>query len=293
MKPKIGVLIYTYDRTDDARINMEIIRMTWRKSSLLNAVTLVHAFNGEKNWWNEKYLEDRLVYCENPGHFKGAEILINNGMKEFKDNYPDTDYVIVVASDTWCVKPEYIEDVILNMQKSRKYLATCSWGDMNYPSMFKSGMSVDFFIVDFKWASRCNFFPLGYAEFIEKYSELFLFQNMEICLENVFVLRFKQAIRNSVKIPSENLRGRITYEHIHHLVEREPVHYFEKTFFRRSRGERKRRMYWEAMGLITHHEPEPKQKVLREWNLNLGKEGQRFLSTKDLSYFNRAINRPG
>ncbi len=32
---KIGVLIYTYNRTDDARINMEIIRNEWSRFEII------------------------------------------------------------------------------------------------------------------------------------------------------------------------------------------------------------------------------------------------------------------
>lgn len=34
---KVGVLIYTYNRVDDAKINMELIREVWEKKENLRA----------------------------------------------------------------------------------------------------------------------------------------------------------------------------------------------------------------------------------------------------------------
>src|SRR3989338_6988898 len=95
---KIGVLIYTYNRTDDARINMEIIRNTWQKSEMLKDVVIVHAFNGEKEWWPEEYLEDELLYLPNPGHYAGAALLIDEGIKTFQNKFQDVDYVIILET---------------------------------------------------------------------------------------------------------------------------------------------------------------------------------------------------
>ena len=88
---KIAVLLYTYNRIDDARINMEIIRNLWSQHPLLKNITIVHSYNGDKTLWPEKYLEDDLLYLDNPGHFAGAEILVNEGVKYISENYHDKD----------------------------------------------------------------------------------------------------------------------------------------------------------------------------------------------------------
>ena len=44
----IGVLIYTYNRVDDAKINMDIIRNVWEKSKYFENVKIIHSFNGGK-----------------------------------------------------------------------------------------------------------------------------------------------------------------------------------------------------------------------------------------------------
>ncbi len=285
----IGVLMYTYNRTDDARINMEIIREVWSKNPLFKNVTLIHTFNGQKEWWPTKYLEDELLYLDNPGHFAGAELLINKGIELFQTKYPDTDYVITLASDTWCVKPDYLEHVISEMTRLKKPLATCGWGTIKEPNMFEVGMALDFNIINLKWATTFGVFPIGYKEFVKKYSDLFLFQDKIIYLERVFALRFKQAVLKSVSLPSENLINKLAYEHVYHLREREPIHIPVKKFFKKIKTERT--MYNKEMGLITHHDPLPKQRVLKTWNLTLGTYGNQFLTSKDLTAFNKGLTK--
>ncbi len=288
---KIGVLIYTYNRTDDARINMEIIREVWRKSDFLKDVVIVHSFNGEKEWWPEKYLEDELLHLGNPGHFEGAEILINEGVKCFSEKYPDVDYVIVLASDTWLVKPEYIEKIISEMRKEEKYLATSVWGTKKLTNIWVRGSALDFNIFDLKWAIRSNFLPLRFKEFKDKFEELFFYNDHTIYPENVFIVRFKQAIARSVKVVSDNILKPVAESHIYRMVDREPVHTNSEENLIFKNGGWKRAMYVSKMGLITHHDPIPKQKILKEWKVTLGEHGNKFLHAKDLSYYNRGLDK--
>jgi len=285
---KIGVLLYTYNRTDDARINQEIIRNVWSRCDLFKNVVIVHTFNGEKDWWPEKYLENELLYLPNPGHFVGAELLINEGIKCFTEKYPDTDYVITLAPDTWLVKPEYIENIITKLKKEDKYLATCAWGTKEKDNIWDIGMALDFSIFDLKWATRFDLFPIGYTEFSAKYSDLFYYQDKLIYPERVLALRFKQAILKSVKIPSENLLTKICEAHIYRMKEREPVHDARNFLGIIKKG---RKMYWPSIGLVTYHEPEPKREILKKMNLRLGEHANRLISSKDLSYYNQGTRK--
>ena len=61
----VGILIYTHNRIDDAKINMEIVRNVWQKSGLFPGAKVVHTFNGKKEWYPEKYLEDDLIVLKN------------------------------------------------------------------------------------------------------------------------------------------------------------------------------------------------------------------------------------
>ena len=106
-QPQIAVLVYTYNKIHDARINMEIIRNQWVTNPMLREIILVHAFNGQKEWWPEKYLEDELIYLDNPGHFTGAALLMDEGLKLISVKYPNINHGIVLAADTWMVQPEF------------------------------------------------------------------------------------------------------------------------------------------------------------------------------------------
>lgn len=277
-------MVYTHNRIDDARINLEIIRNVWPESEMLKNAVIVHSFNGYSQWWPQKYIENELLYLENPGHYGGAAILLDKGIECFAEKYPDTDYVITLASDTWCVRPEYLEKVIRAMRDAGKYLAACSWGEKKGADPFRTGMSLDFNIVDLKWAVRYGFFPLRYQEFSSRYSEVFSYEDKDIHPELVFALRFKQAINKTILMPSENLGKEVALEHIYRMAEREPVH-LRKPILGLFGGT-VRKMYWRKIGLITHHDPVQKRAAAKKWDLKLGNYGNRFLEAKDLGYYN-------
>lgn len=289
--PKIGVLMYTYNRTDDAYINMEIIRNVWKRVPLLEHVVIVHAFNGERAWWPEKYLEDEVLYLDNPGHFSGAEILLDAGIKAFQTKYLNVDYVIILASDTWLVKPEYVENVVAAMRKKGKYLATSVWGTKERCNVWKRGAALDFNILDLKWTTESALFPVRFSEFKEKYEELFFYNNQTVYPEIVFMTRFKQAISRSVRIPSENILTPVAESYIYRMREREPVHVNGQENLIFKRNYHRRTMYWPKIGLLTHHDPVSKQKAFSKWNLRLGVHADTFLAAKDLNYYNRGLDK--
>lgn len=288
---KIGVLLYTHNRTDDARINMEIIRNVWSKKDALKDITMVHSFNGEKGWWPEKYLEDELLYLKNPGHFAGAEVLINEGVRCFQEKHPNVDYVVLLASDTWLMKPEYLENVLGAMQKEKKHLATSVWGTKKLTNIWKRGCALDFSVFDLKWTTESKLFPIRYKEFKDRFGELFFYNDQTIYLKILFMVRFLEAVWRSGVVPSENILKRVADEHIYRMREREPVHQdgqenliFKINYFRR-------KMYWPDIGLATYHEPEPKRCILKKIKLNGGESMSRLLGSKDLSYYNRGIRK--
>lgn len=284
---KIGVLLYTYSRTDDAKINLEIIRNVWSKNDTLKDVVIVHSYNGEKEWWPEKYIEDELLYLNNPGHFAGAELLINEGIKCFAEKHSEVDYIVLLASDTWLIKPDYIEKIIRKMQKEQKYLATCPWGTKDKDNMWNIGMAIDFAVFDLKWSIKFKVFPIRYSEFKEKYSEIFDYKDEIIYVERVLAVRFKQAIIKATNMPSDNLVTKVATEHVYRMVEREPVH-DTKGWFGIKKG---RKMYFPEIGLLTHHEPKPKKKLLQKLNLSLGKNAEKLLNSHDLSYYNNGVGK--
>jgi len=276
---QIGVLIYTFNRIDDAKINMEIIRNVWASNILLQDIPLVHAFNGEKEWWPEKYLEDELIMLENTGHFTGAAELMDGGIDIFHKKYPNISHVVVIASDTWIMKPDYLTSVIQEMEGQKKYLATCGWVDAVTKLKVWRDTATDFFIVDLKWAVKNKMFPLRYGEYLDSYSEVFHLLSMTIYLEQVVLLRFRQAlVRDIGPLQSETLVDEILIQFIYLLEEREPITVYHPIY--------ERRMYCPILGLIGHHDPVAKQKVLKTYPIIEGEQVRKFLFSTDLSYYN-------
>jgi len=279
---KIGVLIYTYNRVDDARINMEIIRNVWGKSEQFDDVKIVHAFNGRKDWYPKKYLENELVNIKNSWHFQGAADLIDAGMRKFKE---DVDHVIVLASDTWLIDPAYVARLLEKMDKEKACLATCSWGLPKRNELRDVGMAVDFFVVNMRWAKKYQMFPINYGEFYKKYADLLLYQSGgTVMLEKVILACFIKAVGREQGLSGSTRKKAFGKMLI--LKDREPVH----SRIRKD-GLWVRKMYWPKMGLLTHHDPLPKKKILKAEKITNGKNIEKLLEREDLSYYNNGIAR--
>lgn len=275
-KYKIGVLIYTYNRIDDAKINMEIIRNVWARTKLFSDIIIAHCYNGNKKWYPKKYLEDDLIRISNSGHFQGASELIDAGIKKIKHRFRNLEYVIVLAADTWLMKPNYIFNILIKMREKELYWATCAWGRKGMNKIEDVGAAIDFFIIDVKWAKKYKMFPLNYKKFKEKYGELFLYhKGQNISLEKLIFARYLQAIYNQYKT-NVQLRH-LGISRILTLKDREPVHKNNKWH---------RSLYWPKIGLITHHEPELKKKILKKYKIAKGKNIKKLLTNKDLNYYN-------
>jgi len=282
-KINLGFLIYTYNRVDDARINMEIIKNIWQKSKLFSSIKIVHSYNGKKEWYAKKYLEDVLIRLKNPGHYQGAAELIDIGIKKFIESYKYVDYVIVVSSDTWCVKPQYVYSVLEKIKKNDLYLATCAWGLPNRNNIADVGMAIDFFIINLAWAKKYKMFPINYGSFYKKYSDLLLYQwGGNVLLEKLILARYLKASHNQNK--KDVVLKYWAFSKMFILKDREPVHsHINKDGFWI------RKMYWPKMGLLTHHDPEQKKILLQKLNINQGKYIKKLISSNNLNYYNKGI----
>ncbi len=285
MNHNIGFLIYTYNRVDDAKINLEIVRGLWEKSKLFSRITIVHAYNGKKAWYPKKYLEDDLVVIKNTGHYQGAAQLIDAGIARFQKKYPAVDYVIAVSADTWLIKPNYVNKVIAKMHKQELRWATCSWGLPGRNDIADVGSAVDFFIIDLRWAKEYRMFPLNYAEFDKKYSDLFLYNGRKVSLEKLIFARYLRAIYRQYQ--DNNMLRQTGLAKIFKFTDREPVHKsVDKDGFWI------RKMYWPAMGLLTHHDPSFKKAILKKSKLaRKTKNINKLLKSNSLAYYNKGVNR--
>lgn len=282
-KFKLGVVIYTYNRIDDSRINMEIINTLWKDSDKFDSVQIAHSFNGEEPWYPNKYLEDYIVRSKNLGHFEGDSNLLDLGFEEFSKNNLDADYVVFMASDTWIIKPDFIQNTIDLMNKDSKYLAASSWNGLpDKPGDVMKSASVDLFIVDYKWFLKNKIFPLDFTDFKNKYSDLFYYQGGEIMVEKLLMAHFLRAIHSESKNDAE--LSAIARSKVHSIIEREPVHsHIDEN------GLWVRKMYWSEIGLITNHKPDEKQKILKDLNLRVGKFASKLIDSTDTSYYNNGF----
>lgn len=281
----IGVLLYTFDRVEDAYINQEIIRNVWQKSDLFGSIKIVHAYNGEKPWYPKRYLEDVLIRRKNPGHFLGAAELIDAGIQQCRKRFPSVRYVVVLASDTWLTNPRYVSQLVKRMIAEKKYWATCAWNVPKRMDFFDVGASVDFFIIDIYWAVKNKMFPIAYRQFQQQFGELLLYwRGSNVSLEKLYVARFLRA--HFREHGSYNVRRRLALSRILMLKEREPVHsHIDKE------GEWFRRFDWPTMGLLTHHDAKKKQTALRRIPAFAGVHAARFRGAKQLDYFTRTVQR--
>jgi hypothetical protein len=281
----IGVLVYTHNRTDDARINMEIIRNIWKKSKYFQNVKIVHCFNGKRKWYPEKYLEDELIIQKNSWHFQGAADLIDAGISKFYKKYRNIDYLIVFAADTWLIDPNYLENLLTKFWKKKSVLATCRWGLPRRNDFSDVGMALDFFIIDLAWAKKYKMFPIGYKDFFDKYSDLILYQKGgNVALEKLLLARYIKAVSREEK--SGGVARKNALDKIFIIKDREPVHSFIN-----KEGFWIRKMYWPKMGLLTHHDPLSKKKILKQKKIGTGTNIKKLISSKDMSYFNGGVTK--
>lgn len=301
MNKNIAVCLYTYDRVDDVRINLEIIKDIWEKSNLFDTITIIHSYNGEENWYPKQYLEDTLIRIANRGHFFGASDLIESGINFIFNNNNSIDYIITLAADTWFLNPAFINNILEKMISENRQVAASCWGNPFDNDPMRMGLSTDFFIINKNWAKEYKLFPLHFDAFYKKYFEILAYEKKVIYLERVFSLHFFKSAQKyfGIKVPDHLL----TYkkdELLYRILEREPVHnyysdriyrkdasFFEKMkkmFNLKSKGYRN--MYWPSIPLLTHHDKYLKQKHLKNHTYPKSEFTLKFINSENLDYFN-------
>ncbi len=279
---RLGYLIYTYDRVDDARIQMEIVRRLWEP--VFGSVYLVHAFNGLKEWYDRPYLEDDLLVQDNPGHFEGAANLIDAGIAQLLTR--QIDYIVVSAADTWWIKPAFIADKIRVMRQTGKVFLSTPWGlkDQNNPK--EMGLAGDTFVLEAAWQRAYNFFPVQYRDFYDRYIELLRYLGRQnVSYEALLFSKFVNACHREIMPANVGIKQQVQKRMLL-LEERIPVHTAVN-----EEGYWVRRFQWPDIGLLTDHDPEPKQQVLRAQNLEVGPFSRKLIESNDLAYYNGHMQR--
>ncbi|EKD66418.1 MAG: hypothetical protein ACD_49C00044G0020 [uncultured bacterium (gcode 4)] len=252
---KIWYLIYTYNRIHDAYIQMEIVKELWSK--YFEDIYIIHSYNWKKEWY-EKYFEDELIISENPGHFEWAANLIDIWIKKALEK--DFDYIIVSASDTWIIKPEFIKEKIDIMKKEEKYLFTCPWWNPEINNPQDVWFATDFFIIDAKWEKKNGVFPFNYAIFREKYLDLlrYLWKG-SVMVEKLF---FSNLLNAFTKHTNENNLKKYALSKILMFTERMPAH--SDILWNRTST-------FPEIWLYMNHEIKEKQKIFNDLNLDFWK----------------------
>lgn len=257
VKINLAVIIYTYDRVADARINQDIIREYWSRSKLLRKIRVIHSYDGPIGRYPHKYKEDDLIRLKNPGHFQGAADLIDAGWKLGQKKYQDLDYVVVLAADTWLIDIKYLEKILREIQRRKASLATCAWGLPRQNLISEVGVAADLFIIDCRWARRYRLFPIGYDNFYKKYADLLLYKSgSNVSVEKLLLARYIKAVCRQHKT-NVGLRQKALSQ-LYILKDRQPVH----SGIDRN-GYWLRKMYWPKMGLLTHHDLAIKRAILK------------------------------
>lgn len=263
---------------------MEIVRNVWEKSNLFGKINIIHSYNGKKEWYPEKYLEDSLVVTENKGHFYGAANSLDAGFLEIERCKWNVDYVVFLAADTWITKPDFVLGLLNEIKEKKLYVATNTWDALpDKPGNVLKAMASDFFILDYKWALDSNIFPLNYGQFKERYEDLFYYQGGQVMVEKILMAHFFRAIHNQTSNDPE--LPALVKNKIKVIEEREPVH--EKID---ENGLWVRKMYWPKIGLITNHKSEEKKEILKDLGLDVGPNCKKLINSENLDYYNHGFS---
>ena len=116
-KLKIASIIVTYNRVEEAKAQMDIIRELWQP--MFESVDIYHEFNGEKLCHPQKYKEDFLHRHKPMPHFVGANHMLNQGIKHVLESGNKYDYIIASSADVWFYDPKKIKEVIKKEKKAK------------------------------------------------------------------------------------------------------------------------------------------------------------------------------
>lgn len=216
----LWVVIYTYDKIKEACIQMELIRNL--RSKYFSEIVIVHTYNWNRDDYKEKYLEDELIYMENPWHYEWAANMMDTWVEALL-KYQDLDYFIINASDIWWIKPESLVKIINDMEKSSCVLWTCPWSFPWQDNRRWVWLACDTFILNAKREGKNHIFPLKWKEFHDKYIDFirYMWKN-NVLVEWLFASRYISACSN-IKRKSDSELGLYANNHLYIIKERMPT----------------------------------------------------------------------
>ncbi len=290
----VAVLVSTHDHLDDARINMEIVRVVWPQE--FANVALVHAYNGKPGGWTP-YLEDLLVEVAlGQSHFTGAADLLDAGLTAIACGFPEVQHVVCVASDSWLYRPERVRTIIEDMRRNNLCVAAASWEvaddahgvhrERGDPALLPgAGLSTDAFVIDLPWALEFGMLPLDMTGFLAINGAMLNYLQEIVLLEKYIEGRYLGAVRTQLQRTrwfkdgwgSEGLRRARGMLRLIHERPIDPAGITAPSH----------KGHWPGLGLITIEDPDAKRAEIRTVEgLRGGPVFERFLHGGELSWFN-------
>lgn len=258
---KLWVLIYTYDKIEEACIQMEIIRNI--RSKHFMDIKIIHTYNGDKKSYTKKYLEDDLIYLDNPWHYEWAANMMDKGIEKLLEY--NLDYLIINASDVWRILPEKIVNILSKMEEEGKILWSCPWWFPDQKDRRWVWLACDTFFLNAKREKENKVFPLNHKKFYNQYIDLIRYMGKNnVLVEALLASRYITACSN---IKKDTQLWSYANESIHILKERMPVIL--------SHTERKYNV--PEIWLYTDHNIKTKKKILKDHNIeNIGIYTKKF-----------------
>ena len=137
---KVCVLIRVYNRVEDLKYCLEIIRDSWKE----NDYYIMVVANGEKDGYvidkESQKKADRFISLQaNTGHFTGNSQLLLEGLNSIPDYCA---YTIILEADTWLYGDAIISKYIKQLKEQKAV-----WASAQFFS-FVNNLATDFAIVD-------------------------------------------------------------------------------------------------------------------------------------------------
>jgi hypothetical protein len=291
---RIGVLLTTHNRVDDARGAMEVIRSCWVAPGAFGQVELVHAYNGELDWYPDQYLEDRLRRVPNePTHFRGAASLLDVGLEDLSRT--GVRYVVGMTADVWAYKPAWVAQLVDEMERDGLRLACGRWHiDPEVHGLVRAGgagllptdgLSTDFFVIDLPWAVRWKMIPLDYSGFLARYGDLLDYLQDLPFLERFVAGRFLSAVRAEMTDggPDKDPWGSEGPRRALRLLRLVP----EREIDPSGRTAPSHKGHWPRIGLVTSEDPACKREIALANPRLAGATLDRLRAGTELSWYNR------
>jgi len=128
---KVAVLIRVYDRVEDLKYNLQIIRDTWKDSEYY----IIVVSNGKNNGYEipagaQQYIDRLIILEENAGHRRGNSQLLMEGAKYIPES---CEYTLILEADTWVYTDSIIQKYTSLLSKnSNAVWASADWYDKYY-----------------------------------------------------------------------------------------------------------------------------------------------------------------